>query len=114
MQSPYLFKYKEWLNQQASSDFEKPDFAALTRDIESLVKRLEGTSIAQAARAIATVSSNIEALLKGEKTGFEVLNKNGNLDSLIGLLREQDDSKYLKCIEHSKANIGVVEIGTIS
>ena len=111
VQTPHLIKYKEWLNQQAPSDLGGSDVATLTQGIESLVERLQETSAGPVARAIAAISSNIESLLKGEKTGLEVLNNDGGLDRFTEFLQGQDDSDYFRCIAHSKPNIRVLEVG---
>ncbi|PGG97404.1 hypothetical protein AJ79_09216 [Helicocarpus griseus UAMH5409] len=109
--TPHFIKYKEWLNQQARSDLGGSDVATLTQEIESLVERLQETSAGPVARAIAAISRNIESLLKGEKTALEVLNNDGGLDHFTEFLSGQDDSDYLRCIAHIKANIRVLEVG---
>ncbi|KAE9363949.1 hypothetical protein N431DRAFT_474945 [Stipitochalara longipes BDJ] len=111
VQTPHLVKYKEWLDQQARSNFDESDTYSLTQVIESLVKRLQSTPAESTATAIATISSNMEALLKGEKTGWEIMNTNGSLDGLTEFLRDQDDFDYLRSIAQSKPNIRVLEVG---
>ncbi|KAJ5496618.1 hypothetical protein N7463_008605 [Penicillium fimorum] len=111
VQTPHLIKYKEWLNQQAPSDFGGSDAATLSQSIELLAEQLQGTSAEGAGAAIAAISANIEALFKGEKTGLEVLNTNGRLNNLEEFLREQDDSAFLRFIAHSKPNLSVLEVG---
>ena len=111
VQIPHFIKYKEWLNQQVCSDFDGSSVVTITQGIKSLVERLQETNAGPIARAIADISGNIESLLKGEKTGLEVLNKNGGLDRFTEFLQGQDDSDYFRCIAHSKPNIRVLEVG---
>ncbi|KAK2816785.1 putative PKS/NRPS-like protein biosynthetic cluster [Arthroderma sp. PD_2] len=109
--TPHLIKYKEWLNQLAPSHLEESDIATLTQGIESLTKQLEGTSAAHAATTITAVSTNVEGLLKAEKSGFEVLNIDGNMDMFMRFIRENNDLRYLKCLGHSIPNLKVLEVG---
>ncbi|TVY41639.1 Highly reducing polyketide synthase [Lachnellula subtilissima] len=111
VQTPYLVKYSEWLGQQSISQIQGLDTIKLLQDMDSLVKRLEGTSAAHAAETIITVCNNIESLLKEEKTGFEILNANGDLERFMEFVREHDDSSYLRRLAHSKPNLRVLEIG---
>ena len=111
VQIPHLFKYKEWLNQQAFSDLGGSDVPALVQGIDALVDRLRKTPAGPAAEIITAIVNNIEALLKGEKSGLEILDNNGRLDELTEFLREQDDSDYLRCIAQTKPNIRVLELG---
>ncbi|KAF2713296.1 hypothetical protein K504DRAFT_398387 [Pleomassaria siparia CBS 279.74] len=109
--SPHLIKYKAWLTQQ-TPPYSAGSNATLTQAIETLVEKLQGTSAGRAAAAIVAISSNIEALLSGEKTGMEILNSANGLDTFMeGFLRENDDGDYLRCIGHTKPNIRVLEIG---
>ncbi|PTB42734.1 hypothetical protein M441DRAFT_166252 [Trichoderma asperellum CBS 433.97] len=109
--APHLIKYKKWLHEQAPSGIDTLDSATLTQSIQLLIDKLQATSAGHAAAAIVAVSSNIEALLSGEKTVLEVLNSTGSLDSFTEFLREHDDGNYLRCIGHSKPNISILEIG---
>ncbi|KAF9694091.1 hypothetical protein EKO04_007724 [Ascochyta lentis] len=109
--APHLVKYHEWLIQHTPSFLGHSDAATITQSIESIVQKLQNTSAAHAATAIAAVSSNMEALLRGEKTGSEVLNSGGSLDSFMEFLRRHDDSDYLRSIGQTKPKMSVLEVG---
>lgn len=107
VRSPHLAKYKEWLISQSDGSI----ITTTPQDVEAIVRELRGTSAGGVATAIASVSRNIEALLEGKKTGWEILNTDSGLDSLTGFLRTQDDAAFLRCLAHSKPNTSVLEIG---
>ncbi|KAI0429154.1 hypothetical protein F5Y09DRAFT_268995 [Xylaria sp. FL1042] len=110
-QAPHLGRYKEWLAQEASAGPETSSSISL-KEIDSLAKRLQGTSVAPAAATITTVLKNIEAVLRGDKTGFEIFSMDGNLDSFINYLWKQSGSNpYLKCLGQSKATMRILEVG---
>ena len=108
---PHLIKYKEWLTQQTSSDLDKLDIPILIQRIESINMRLRETSAEPVAKAMVTISSNVESLLRGERTGSEILCNDGDQDHFMDFLRGQDDSDYFRCIGQSKPNIRVLELG---
>ena len=111
VQIPHLTKYHEWLNQQAPSDIDELDAPQLTQRIDSIVERLRETSAEIVAEIIVAISSNIEALLRGERSALEILNNEGSLDHFMGFLNGQDHHDYLRCIGYSKPNVRVLEFG---
>ncbi|CAA9956595.1 Methyltransf 12 multi-domain protein [Pyrenophora teres f. maculata] len=108
---PHLASYKQWLLQQHTPNLGDTDTAALSQPIETLMKVLEVTPAARAALAITAISNSMEAVLEGEKTGWEVMNDNGSLNSLTAFLQEHDDSEYIWSIAHTKLNMSVLEVG---
>ncbi|KIX08676.1 uncharacterized protein Z518_03333 [Rhinocladiella mackenziei CBS 650.93] len=110
VQDPSLAKYKAWLGQQSTSQI---NIDTLSQGLTTLVRNLKGTPAAHAAEAIMTVFNNIGSLLKGEETGFQILNAaaDGNLEKLKAFLNYYDHSKYLQSLSHSKPNLRVLEIG---
>ncbi|KAI8932960.1 hypothetical protein NX059_010429 [Plenodomus lindquistii] len=111
VQIPHLVKYQKWLNREARSDLQEADVTALTRDIHSLVARLESSPARSVARAMLAISSNIEPLLRGQKTGLEILNKAGSLDHFTKFLRNLDDCEYFRSLSQNKPNVRVLEVG---
>lgn len=108
VRTPYLARYKDWLHDQPTSQI---SIITLSQGLDTIFTRLQDTPAADAAKAIVTVFKNIEALLKGEKTGFEVLNENGTLDAFNSFLKYYYGSPYLQSLSHSKPNLRVLEIG---
>ncbi|KAH8728017.1 hypothetical protein GQ44DRAFT_757464 [Phaeosphaeriaceae sp. PMI808] len=111
VQIPHLIKYKNWLKQHAPTHIDASDVAAMVRDGESTVGKLQDTSARGVAEAIVAISTHIEALMKGEKSGLEVLSNDGGLDHYTEFLRNQDDSDYVRSVAQSKPNICVLEVG---
>jgi acyl transferase domain-containing protein/NADPH:quinone reductase-like Zn-dependent oxidoreductase len=108
VQAPHLKKYKEWLLRHTPSGLKGSDAATLTQTMNSLVERLQDTSAGRVASAISAVSGSIEALMKGEETGWEAMN---NGEGLTTFLRDYDDSDYIRSVAHTKANVSVLELG---
>ncbi|KAL7770261.1 hypothetical protein CFE70_000194 [Pyrenophora teres f. teres 0-1] len=106
---PHLASYKQWLIQQHTPNLGDTDTAALSQPIETLMKVLEVTPAARAALAITAISNSMEAVLEREKTGWEVMNDNGSLNSLTAFLQEHDDSEYIWSIAHTKLKMSVLE-----
>ncbi|KAH7371058.1 hypothetical protein BKA66DRAFT_498750 [Pyrenochaeta sp. MPI-SDFR-AT-0127] len=105
VQTPHLFKYKDWLSQQASEQHD------VTKSIELLVEKLQDTSAAHVGRAIATIFKNLKAVLSGEKTALSVLTLNGGIDHFAEFLRAQNDSDYFKFLALTKPNLRILEVG---
>lgn len=108
--SDHLAKYQRWLGQESNPDFQNLTADSLLHQMDSLVRSLAGTSAEHVGKSIVEVSNMIEPLIKGEKTGFEILNRDGNFDSIMAFLREYDGSRYLNCLAHSQPNLRVLEI----
>ncbi|KAJ8130650.1 hypothetical protein O1611_g2979 [Lasiodiplodia mahajangana] len=109
-QAPHLARYKGWLAQEAATELETWDLSSV-EELDSLAKRLQGTSLAPTAAMITTVLKNIDALIRGNKTGFEILSIDGNLDGFISYLWNQGDSPYLQCLGQSKPTMRILEVG---
>ncbi|CEJ86639.1 hypothetical protein VHEMI04162 [[Torrubiella] hemipterigena] len=106
-----LQKYKSWLLQQCTVDsLHDLDVAASFQKMQSLRHRLQGTSAAHASDAINAILNNIELVLRGEKSGFEVLNANGDLENFMTFLQECDDARYIATLAQTKPNLKVLEL----
>ncbi|KAI0505428.1 hypothetical protein F5B22DRAFT_524155 [Xylaria bambusicola] len=110
VQAPHLDRYKNWLIQEASTVPESSDASSMD-ELHLLAKRLQSTSVASSATTMITVLQNLEAVLRGNKTGFEILSLDGNLDGFITYLWKQGSSPYLKCLAQSKTTMRVLEVG---
>lgn len=111
VQSPHLVTYEEWLATRSSPHAGDFDSSVARERFQSLAKELENTSLADGARAMMAVMADMEALLRQEKTGLEILTIDGILDRFTALVREPHDYDYIRSLGFAKPNMKILEVG---
>ncbi|KAL2074713.1 hypothetical protein VTL71DRAFT_8492 [Oculimacula yallundae] len=110
--TPHLAQFTQWLDQMVSPSIIEADTASLKKDMESLLLRFEGSTSATTAKSVSVISNNIENLLTGLTTGFDILNAEGTLDHLVRPANDVDYSGFLQCLGNSKPNLRVLEFSS--
>ncbi|KAL8881851.1 MAG: hypothetical protein Q9198_001030, partial [Flavoplaca austrocitrina] len=107
--SPHLQKYGAWLSEQPITSPE--DGKDLANSIQLIAQSLESTPLSYTAKAIATICSNIDSILSGERDIYDILATDGVLEKLLEYMSEYDRSEFFHNFAHFKPNLRILELG---
>lgn len=108
--SPHMELYRRMLLETRSPSLEVQEGSALRDQMSSIAQSIHDPLGSQVAEAVCRVCDNIVDIAVGNATSSHVLDQDGLLETIDGLLHGLDCSPFLRTLAYSKPNLKVLAL----